>query len=130
MDLPYVAEACVVGVPHQEVRELCGAVVRLINGVTRIEQITLSRIRSDLGGSLALFMMPLVLRIIKDGEELPRTVSGKPIKRQILKNYFGTTDWFPAGDLSPGVEYCGCTMPTIDEAEAKPWDFGGLQPAD
>ncbi|KAF4504454.1 hypothetical protein G6O67_007904 [Ophiocordyceps sinensis] len=99
MNLPRISEACVVAVPDND-------------------------IRSDLRYSLAPYKLPTLLRILKDGEDLPRTVSGKPIKRQILNLYFGSTDGAQPKTDPPGVERCGW------EAAIKPWDFCGLQSAD
>lgn len=128
MDLQYISEACVVAVPDTNAKQLCGAVVRLKRGNTQTGQITLARIRSDLQSSLAPFMLPTLLRILMGEEELPRTTSGKPIKRQILEIYFGSTDGSHAKNDLPGVERCSRPMP--GEAEIKPWDWCGLQCAD
>jgi malonyl-CoA/methylmalonyl-CoA synthetase len=127
MDLPYVANACVLGVPYHEARQLCGAVIQLRrDGALSNSQVNLARIRADLAGVLAAYMPPVVLRILRDGEQLPRTDSGKPIKQRILSEFFGTTKWFPAEVLPKGVEYCGC-MPVIDEGTIRPWDWGRMQ---
>ncbi|KAF7556725.1 hypothetical protein G7Z17_g1218 [Cylindrodendrum hubeiense] len=55
------------------------------------DALTLHRIRSDLSTTLSDYMLPEQLRIMEDGEEVPQTVSLKPIKREILKQYFGVT---------------------------------------
>ncbi|OBT53698.1 hypothetical protein VE04_06328 [Pseudogymnoascus sp. 24MN13] len=127
MDLPYISEACVVAVPDNDAKQLCGAVIRLERGTMPIGQITLARIRSDLQSSLAPFMLPALLRILEDKEELPRTVSGKPIKRQILMDFFGAVDGGLAENIPPRVERYNKLM-TV-EAQAKPWDWCGLQRA-
>jgi malonyl-CoA/methylmalonyl-CoA synthetase len=132
MDLPYVADACVLGVPYHEARQLCGAVIKLRHdsgdGALPNSQVNLARIQADLAGVLAAYMLPVVLRILRDGEQLPRTDSGKPVKQRILREFLGTTKWFPAEDLPEDVEYCGC-MPVIDEGTIRPWDWGGMQVA-
>lgn len=127
MDLHYISEACVVAVPNNNVKQLCGAIVRLKRGSTPTEQTSLARIRSDLQISLAPFMLPTLLRILKDEEQLPHTVSGKPIKRQILEDYFGSTDGAQPRVYPPGVERCEWERPA--EGMMKPWDWGGLQMA-
>lgn len=120
MELPYVADAYVLGVPYHEARQLCGAVVRLRSEISD-NKVDLARIRDDLSHDMATYMLPVVLRILKGGEELPRTVSGKPVGREILSKFFGTTVSLPVEDLPQGVEYCGCT-PVIDEETTRPWD--------
>ena len=67
-------------------------------------------------------MPPVVLRILRDGEQLPRTHSGKPIKSRIHRELLGMTERFPAEDLPDGVEYFGCCVPVFVEKTASPWD--------
>lgn len=114
MGLPYTAEACVVAVPVEEDKQLCGAVVRLKDG-TGVEKITLARIRADLGANLDVTMLPTVLRLLGPQEELPRTATGKPIKRQVIEDFFYAgdcgRDWFSVGNPPPGVEFCGMPVP-------------------
>ncbi|KAM4055712.1 AMP-binding enzyme [Hirsutella rhossiliensis] len=124
-DLPYVAEACIVGVPDYAAIQLCGAVVRLRSQVE--SQITLARIRCDLAASLAAYMLPTLLRVLKEDEELPRTASGKLLKRQILRDYFGNADGMPACRVPADVEQCARSR-LIWEG-SKPWDGSGLQRA-
>lgn len=90
-------------------------------------KISLPRIRSDLQGTLAPFMLPSLFRALDDDEELPTTVSGKVIKRRVLKEYFGTTDWFPSNNVPPRVELCD--VEHVSGGKAKPWDWCGMQPA-
>lgn len=123
--MPYVSEACVVGVPDHEAKELCGALIRLKHGVPK-EEISLARVRADLSETLPAYMRPYLLRVMNDGEEVPHTVSLKPIKREILKQFFGITDYWSVEDPTPGVESLG-NQPLQLEAETKPWDWCGLQ---
>ncbi|KJZ74545.1 hypothetical protein HIM_06141 [Hirsutella minnesotensis 3608] len=125
MDLPYIAEACVIGVPNYTTIQLCGALVRLKKHTQ--QQITLARIRSDLSASLPLYMLPCVLRLLKEGEHLPRTHSGKLIKKDILKEYFGNADGLPTSGVSPDINVEQCAWPNLVWEGSKPWDGGGLQ---
>ncbi|KAH6843247.1 hypothetical protein B0I37DRAFT_330943 [Chaetomium sp. MPI-CAGE-AT-0009] len=127
MELPYVADACVLGVPYHEARQLCGAVIQLRHDDTQ-RAVNLASIRADLAGVLPAYMLPVVLRVLGDGEQLPRTHSGKPVKKKILSELLGCTEWFPADSLPERVEYCG-SWPVIDEKTARPWDLGGMQRA-
>ncbi|KAI0537876.1 adenylate-forming enzyme AfeA [Xylaria digitata] len=110
LKLPYIASACVVAVPLEENKQLCGAVVRL-KDVTGEEKIALARIRADLEGDLDLAMQPTVLRILEPEEELPDTATGKPIKRQVIEDFFYDGDCgrdFVSVDNPPSrVEFCG-----------------------
>ncbi|KND87442.1 Acyl-CoA synthetase family member 3, mitochondrial [Tolypocladium ophioglossoides CBS 100239] len=124
-DLPYVSEACVIGVPEDEAKELCAALIRLKEGTPR-EEISLARVRADLSETLPAYMRPYLLRIMDDGEKVPCTVSSKPIKKEILKQFFGITEYWSIENPTPGVESWG-DQPVQVEAETKPWDWCGLQ---
>ncbi|KKO97290.1 hypothetical protein THAR02_10610 [Trichoderma harzianum] len=128
--LPYISEACVLAIPDHEAKELCAAVIRLdgASGVPAPE-ISLARIRSDLMQSLPMYMLPAILRILKDGEEIPRNISGKFVKAAVRRELFATTDWWPHSNPPPEVEYWG-NMPPIFEAATPPWDWCGVQRAD
>lgn len=107
MGLPYIAEACAVAVPVDENKQLCGAVVRLKDGT----KTTLTRIRADLQADLDATMLPTVLRHLPPHEELPRTATGKPIKRQVIEDFFYDgdcgRDFFSVANPPPGVEFYG-----------------------
>ncbi|EFE37943.1 adenylate-forming enzyme AfeA [Trichophyton verrucosum HKI 0517] len=123
--LPYISEACVVAVPHKKLRQLCAAVVRL-RPDTQItsNMTTLGLIRSDLEGTLPTYMMPTLLKLLKDEEELPSTVIGKPAKKEILRIYFGSVNGALVENYPPEVE--SCPVPKPGEA-TKPWDWDGRQ---
>ncbi|KAI0123700.1 adenylate-forming enzyme AfeA [Xylariales sp. AK1849] len=110
MELPYIHEACVVAVPIDDAKQLCGAVVRLKGGISA-EQITLARIRSDLQGTLDNPMLPTVLRLMEGDKELPRTGTGKPVRRQVIEDYFYEgycgRNWFAVDNPPPGIECYG-----------------------
>ncbi|PIG79525.1 hypothetical protein AARAC_000449 [Aspergillus arachidicola] len=126
-DLPYVTEACVLGVPDHEAKQLCGAIIRCSKDTS--SQVSLHRVRSDLSKYLPTYMLPALLRVLKDTEEIPRTISQKPIKKLILRDFFGVTDYWSIENPTPGVETCG-NLPPQREATTRPWDWCGLQRAD
>ncbi|TGJ86282.1 hypothetical protein E0Z10_g2479 [Xylaria hypoxylon] len=115
--LPYIAAACVVAVPVEEKKQLCGAVVRL-KDVAGVKKVTLARIRADLPADLDVTMQPTVLRILGPEEELPDTATGKPIKRQVIEDFFYAgdcgRDWFSVDNPPPDVEFYG--MPVLETA--------------
>lgn len=133
--LPYVTEACVLGVPDHEAKEICAAVVRLTPEQEQLQSryaeqtIDLARLRRDMNESLPKYMLPVLVKILGPGEEMPQTVSQKPIKSQIIKKYFGVDKSWSAENSVLGVEYWG-SMPTPVEADTKLWDWLGLQRAD
>lgn len=117
MGLPYTAEVCVVAVPVAEKKQLCGAVVRLKSG-TESEKITLARVRADLRADLDVTMLPTILRLLGPREDLPRTATGKPIKYQVMEDFFYGgdcgRDWFAVDNPPADVEFCG--MPVAETA--------------
>ncbi|PNP44388.1 hypothetical protein TGAMA5MH_03994 [Trichoderma gamsii] len=133
--LPYVTEACVLGVPDNEAKEICAAVVRLTPEQEQLQSrhseqiINLARLRKDMNEALPKYMLPVLVKILGPGEEMPQTVSQKPIKSQIIKKYFGVDRSWSAEKSVRGVEYWG-SMPAPVEADTKLWDWLGLQRAD
>ena len=75
---PQVAEAAVVGVPHQIYGETVIAFVVPVNGC----EPTLDEIRAFCGGHLADYKLPGLLRLVP---ELPRTGSGK-VRKNVLRD--------------------------------------------
>ncbi|KAK5994002.1 Acyl-CoA ligase oryP-like protein [Cladobotryum mycophilum] len=129
--LPYVTEACVLGVPDHEAKELCGAVVRLTRPAQALQhdpeqRISLAKICEDLHPILPRYMHPTLLRFIESDEEMPQTASLKPIKKQVIKKCFGVEEYWEAEKPTPGVEFSG-NKQVHKEAETKPWDWAGLQ---
>lgn len=108
--LPYIHDACVVAVPVAEKKQLCGAVIT-VKADTRPEEITLARVRADLDGLLDVAMRPVVLRHLDPEEELPRTATGKPMKRQVIEDFFYDgdcgRDFFSLNNPPRSVEFHG-----------------------
>ncbi|KAK7728832.1 hypothetical protein SLS63_006440 [Diaporthe eres] len=103
-------DSCVVAVPLEQGKQLCGAVVRLKDGVEP-EKITLDRVRGDLQADLDVTSLPTLLRLLGPQEDLPRTATGKPIKYQVMEDFFYAgdcgRDWFAVENPPHDVEFCG-----------------------
>jgi len=89
LGLPYISEVMTVGVSDVEFGQRVGAVVSLRQD--RIQcledrQLTLDRLRKDLRGKLAGYKMPTLLRVVEG--ELPKTASGKVLKKILGPKYF------------------------------------------
>lgn len=97
--------------------------MRLRNGTARID---LKDVRRDLALSLATYKLPTVLRILRDGEEIPRTVAGKPIKPGLMQRFFNVKDFLPANYAADGVECWRSTDEQLSH-ETRPWDWCGMQ---
>ncbi|KAK5996040.1 Acyl-CoA ligase oryP [Cladobotryum mycophilum] len=124
-ELPYVAEACVLSIPDHESKNLCAALVRLNPGVSPAD-VDLRRIRSDIADNLPAFMFPTLLRVLREGEEVPLTTSGKPVKKRIRTEFFTTEEWWPMNNPPADVESWADLRAVLGE-KAKPWDWGGIQ---
>jgi len=84
LEIPGVRDVAVIGLPHPEYGEEVAAVVQI--GPDADERAMPDVIRRDLAERLARFKMPTAIRISRD--ELPRTATGKLLKRE-LKTTFG-----------------------------------------
>jgi long-chain acyl-CoA synthetase len=75
---PAVREAAVVGIPHQELGEEVGAAVVRKPG----SEVTAQELRDFVKGQLAAFKYPRHIWFV---DELPRTATGKILKREIAR---------------------------------------------
>ena len=76
-EMPEIAEAAVIGVPHGRLGEEVGAVVRARPGA----DLTPEAVRSHVGARLAAFKVPAHVWVVD--EDLPRNASGKVLKREL-----------------------------------------------
>ncbi|MGH6971319.1 MAG: class I adenylate-forming enzyme family protein, partial [Caulobacteraceae bacterium] len=84
LEHPLVKDAAVVGLPHPDYGEEVAAIVqaRAEHAGTDLASI----LAADLAAGLAKFKIPTVFRIVE--EDLPRTATGKVLKREIRETYF------------------------------------------
>ena len=97
LDLPYILDACVIPVPDLDKKQRCGAVIELHQREESLEPTVLDRLRSDLSNALDPYMLPTLLCIAGgDKKSITRTMTGKPIKSHMIKDYFGGVDEIPS----------------------------------
>lgn len=113
-DLAYISQACVCAVPDPQATELCAAVVRLRNNGAHLQQSILSRIRADLANVLPSCMLPAAIRILDDGEVIPKTQSGKIVRRFVAEKFFANGDWRSVTNPAPGFCYFGNAAPATE----------------
>ena len=99
LSLRYIAEAMCVGVDDDDLGQRVGVVVSLrddqniysADAQTGKNKLTLEILRNDLSVRLARYKMPTLLRVVKD--ELPKTASGKVLKKVLGPKYLPSPGW-------------------------------------
>lgn len=98
LSLPYISEAMVVGVPDLEFGQRVGAVVTLRSDAIAQRFYTQNRrspthlgiddLRNDARERLAGYKLPTLLRVLD--EEIPKSATGKVVKKTLGPEYFPT----------------------------------------
>jgi long-chain acyl-CoA synthetase len=84
LEHPLVRDAAVVGLPHKDYGEEVAAILQVAS--EHLADRVSDEIRASLADRLARFKIPTTIRLT-DGE-LPRTATGKILKRQLRERYF------------------------------------------
>ncbi|GFF36871.1 hypothetical protein IFM51744_03272 [Aspergillus udagawae] len=132
LELPYISEAYILSVPDLQNGARVAALIRLrvpkpshgaLEWTEEQPKVDLRTIRSDLVDKLSKYKLPTALRILQDGETVPETRTGKPIRKQAVERYFPVSEDFA---LPAAVEVWDLTSPEQDRP-ARAWDWAGLQ---
>lgn len=83
--LPYIAEGYIMPVADPQCDTRVAALVRLRDCFHTVD---LSTIRGDLSRDLPAYQLPTVLRVLIDGETVPRTWSDKTALKQAVQMFF------------------------------------------
>lgn len=126
--LPYISEAYVV--PILDVfagGSRVAAVVRLrrdpLTNNTAASSLSLHTLRAELSSSLPEFKLPTLLRILTDGEDVPRSQAGKPAPRYIATTFFPQSVEGSLKGLPDDVQFCNAA--TRDDPVA--WGWGVMR---
>jgi acyl-CoA synthetase (AMP-forming)/AMP-acid ligase II len=82
---PDIAEAAIIGVPHDRLGEEVGAVVRRRAG----SDLSVDDVQAHVAARLAAFKVPSHVWVVDD--ELPRNATGKVLKRELRRTYAGAS---------------------------------------
>ncbi|KAJ5711002.1 hypothetical protein N7488_005158 [Penicillium malachiteum] len=126
--LPCISEAYVV--PILDVfagGSQVAAVVRLrrdhLTNNTAASSLSLQTLRAQLSSSLPDFKLPTLLRILTDGEDIPRSQAGKPAPRDIASKFFPQPVEGVLKGLPDDVQFCNTA--TKDGPVA--WGLGAMR---
>jgi malonyl-CoA/methylmalonyl-CoA synthetase len=114
--LPFIADACVLPVTDATSNERVAVIIRLkgrlengiqpdgvSNSIPGPDGPWLGFLREQLSATLPTHMMPTALRVLRDGEDIPRTDSMKVLRRKAAEKYFALS---PRLELPMEVEKC------------------------
>ncbi|PHH65822.1 hypothetical protein CDD81_1191 [Ophiocordyceps australis] len=121
MDLPSVAEVCIVAVPDKDSATRVAAAVRFQDGC---HALSLAQIRTSVSERLMHYMLPTALRVLRPHDEIPLTIAGKVIRRKVVADFFPVDD---AYQLPSSVELWDINEKGGHGAKVKAWDWAGLQ---
>lgn len=103
------------------------AVVRLrrdpLTNNTAASSLSLHKLREELSSSLPEFKLPTLLRILTDGEDIPRSQAGKPAPRDIATTFFPQPVEGSLKGLPDDVQICNTA--TGDGPVA--WGWGAMR---
>lgn len=119
--LPYIAEGYIMPVADPQCDTRVAALVRLRDCFHRVD---LSTIRGDLSRDLPAYQLPTVLRVLRDGETVPRTWSDKTASKQAVRMFFPQDDEERLyGEAIEVMDVSGF----MKMETKKPWDLSGMR---
>ena len=121
IELPFISEACIVSIPDKDASTRVAALVRFHQDFSNGNLIT---IREHLSDKLLYYKLPTALRVLRNGEEIPLTVSGKVIRKRVVEQYFPLTGYC---QLPADVKLWDVRDDQKNNGSRKAWDWAGLQ---
>lgn len=121
MELPFISEACIVSIPDKDASTRVAALVRFRHDFSGGNLVT---VREHLSDKLLHYKLPTALRVLRKGEEIPLTVSGKVIRRRVVEQYFPLTG---CCQLPADVELWDIHDEQKKDGPRRAWDWAGLQ---
>jgi acyl-CoA synthetase (AMP-forming)/AMP-acid ligase II len=114
-----VVEAYVVPIPDENYGYRVGVLIHF-DSEKASQVLGMQYIRSQLSDKVPMFMIPTALRVLAAGDTVPRTASGKLIRKAAAEKYFLRTD-------GPGLaDDVQVWILKAEELQArKAWDWGG-----
>jgi malonyl-CoA/methylmalonyl-CoA synthetase len=128
LELPFITEGCILPITDENNSGRIAALIRLSASSRKLElkqhRSYLGFLRDQLAPALPAYMLPTMLRILLDQDEIPRTVSLKVKRRQTVEKYFGLSDDLK---LPVDVERWDAQLPNGENQHSGIWGGAGLQ---
>ncbi|KAF1821336.1 acetyl-CoA synthetase-like protein [Dissoconium aciculare CBS 342.82] len=121
--LEYVFEAFVVAVADPAVVSRVAVLIRARNPQMQLD---LETLREDLSAHVPAFMLPSIIRVLREGEEVPRTASGKVNRAKLAESFFPRSVESSMRGMYENVEIGPATIDWKSRGPRKMWDTGGV----
>jgi malonyl-CoA/methylmalonyl-CoA synthetase len=121
--LEYVFEAFVVAVVDPAVVSRVAVLIRARNPQMQLD---LETLREDLSAHVPAFMLPSIIRVLREGEEVPRTASGKVNRAKLAESFFPRSVESSMRGMYENVEIGPATIDWKSRGPRKMWDTGGV----
>ncbi|KAJ5260477.1 hypothetical protein N7478_012082 [Penicillium angulare] len=121
--LPCISEAYVVPILDVFAGGSRVAVVVRLRNNTASSSFSLHTLRAELSSSLSEFKLPTLLRILTDGEDIPRSQAGKPAPREIATTFFSQPVEGSLKGLPDEVQICSAAAGDGPVA----WGWGAMR---
>ncbi|KAL8949155.1 MAG: hypothetical protein Q9222_004720 [Ikaeria aurantiellina] len=119
--LPYVAEGYIMPVEDPQCDTRVAALVRFHD---EAKEVNLYTLRKDLADDMPAYQLPTVLRVLRDGETVPRTWSDKTAMMKAVRMFF---------PQDSEERLCGEATEVLDISQfmraetTKMWDLSGMR---
>ncbi|KAJ5770375.1 NRPS-like protein biosynthetic cluster [Penicillium nucicola] len=125
-DLPDVREGYILAMPDQHCGYRAAALIRPVKNADidhRAASFDLPHLHEQMvADKIPAFMLPTALRLLQDEETVPRTVSGKIIRRDAVKQFFPMDD---DGRCPAAVQVWLARPSVCKESMKQAWDWAG-----
>jgi malonyl-CoA/methylmalonyl-CoA synthetase len=127
LELPFIAEGCILPVSDENNSGQVAALVRLSgSSIPELSQhqSRLGFLRDQLAPALPAYVLPTILRVLQDSDEIPRTASLKVLRRKAVEKYFALSDGL---ELPVDIERWDYQIQPGEVQHSRIWGWAGLK---